>query len=628
MRTSGSSALLLFKKYRIVVFDLIIAAALAAIIITNALWSFEHQAQDALFQRFGILNGDIVIYGIDDKALERFGPIQGWSRQIYADAIAILNSGDTPPAVIAIDVIFTGESAGCVSGCGCSYFADENLAKAAANGSNVVLASLLEIGYDKDSLSLALVPIGHITPYEKLAAHTKYGFANGVFSEDNIIRETQLTEVLHGVKLYSFPYEIYSEYLGGNLDETVLRYVENNKYSYIPFTAKHDDYEMWSLTDLFADDYVPGHSAAIEDIMSPYFYPELYRNQIVLIGPYATGLQDSYYTSVSRGELMNGVEIHANVLQMLLEANFKQYAPLWVNFLIVIITLILAMALADRLDIRLVLVVFAALTAGYLYSAWYVYEKFGLLLTAIYPVFCIAVIYIYKLVLRFVLEAIEKAKIRGAFRKYVDPALVNKLIESGEANSDEVGVNKNIAVLFVDVRGFTPMTEALKGSPETVVEILNEYLELATTSVFENGGSVDKFIGDATMALFNGFVPLDDYVYKAVKTAYDIVEGAASVNASISEKYGVDVGFGVGVDCGDAIVGNLGPSFRKDYTAIGDVVNTAARLESNAKRSQALISSHTYELVKDRVIVEPIGAISLKGKAEPMEVYSVIGLKG
>ena len=196
-------------------------------------------------------------------------------------------------------------------------------------------------------------------------------------------------------------------------------------------------------------------------------------------------------------------------------------------------------------------------------------------------------------------------------------------METGEANSDEVGVLKDIAVLFVDIRGFTPMTEALKGYPGLIVKILNEYLELTSSAVFNNGGSVDKFIGDATMALFNGFVPLDDYVYKAVKAAWDIVQGATEVNASIKEKYGVDVGFGVGVNCGDAIVGNLGPSFRKDYTAIGDTVNTAARLESNAKRSEVLISKNVYELVKDRVKAVSVGEIPLKGKSEKLEVFSV-----
>ena len=171
------------------------------------------------------------------------------------------------------------------------------------------------------------------------------------------------------------------------------------------------------------------------------------------------------------------------------------------------------------------------------------------------------------------------------------------------------------------------MSEALKDEPEVVVKILNEYLELTSTSVFNNDGSVDKFMGDATMALFNGFFHTDDYVFKAVKAAWDMVQGAAKVNASIKEKYDVDVGFGIGVNCGDAIVGNLGPSFRKDYTAIGDTVNTTSRLQNNAKRSEILISRDVYDIIKDRVEVVSMGTIPLKGKSIELEVFSVKSIK-
>ena len=129
------------------------------------------------------------------------------------------------------------------------------------------------------------------------------------------------------------------------------------------------------------------------------------------------------------------------------------------------------------------------------------------------------------------------------------------------------------------------------------------------------------------MALFNGFVPLDDYVYQSVKAAWEIVQKADKFNEHIRQDYGVDLGFGIGVHCGEAIVGNLGPSFRKDYTAIGDTVNTAARLESSAKPSQVLISKDIYDILGDRIDVESIGAIPLKGKSLPVEIYALTGVK-
>jgi class 3 adenylate cyclase len=125
------------------------------------------------------------------------------------------------------------------------------------------------------------------------------------------------------------------------------------------------------------------------------------------------------------------------------------------------------------------------------------------------------------------------------------------------------------------------------------------------------------------MALFNGFTPLDDYVYKAVKAAKEIVDGAGELNEKIIKEHGLAVGFGVGVHCGYAVVGNIGPHFRKDFTAIGDTVNTAARLESNAMASQVLISKEVYDTLEGRIQAKSLGEITMKGKGA-MEVFTLV----
>ena len=130
------------------------------------------------------------------------------------------------------------------------------------------------------------------------------------------------------------------------------------------------------------------------------------------------------------------------------------------------------------------------------------------------------------------------------------------------------------------------------------------------------------------MAVFNSPFDLDDYVYRAVCAAWDIVQGGIELEGKLLERFGRSVGFGVGVNCGPAVVGNIGCEFRMDFTAIGDTVNTAARLEANAKKGQVLISDVVYERVKDRILVDDVGAIPLKGKSNEVFVYSVIGLKG
>ena len=226
--------------------------------------------------------------------------------------------------------------------------------------------------------------------------------------------------------------------------------------------------------------------------------------------------------------------------------------------------------------------------------------------------------------IKYAEEAIEKHKITTAFKKYVAPQVVEEIAKSGKYHIKLGGEKRDIAVLFVDIRGFTTLSENLE--TEKVVDIINRYLNLTTNAIFANGGTLDKFIGDATMAVFNSPFDLDDYVFRAVKTAKDIVDGGAAIENEFMEKYGRSVAFGVGVNCGEAVVGNIGCDFRMDYTAIGDTVNTASRLESNAKRGQILISEAVYERVKDRITAEAIGEIPLKGKSKGVFVYSLVSI--
>lgn len=165
-----------------------------------------------------------------------------------------------------------------------------------------------------------------------------------------------------------------------------------------------------------------------------------------------------------------------------------------------------------------------------------------------------------------------------------------------------------------------------KATPEEVVEILNEYLNLCASSIVGEGGTLDKFIGDAAMAIFNAPLDLEDHALHAVKTALAMKKGSLELESKLEKRFGRAVKFGIGINTGYAVVGNIGCNFRMDYTAIGDTVNTAARLESNAKPGQILISQATYELVKDKIISKALGSIKVKGKEEELQIYEVEGL--
>ena len=220
----------------------------------------------------------------------------------------------------------------------------------------------------------------------------------------------------------------------------------------------------------------------------------------------------------------------------------------------------------------------------------------------------------------------KKREVIGTFKRYISPDVAEALVDKDKDAISLGGRKRNVACLFVDIRGFTKMSEEL--DPEKVVDILNGYLEMSTNQVFKFGGMVDKFIGDCVMAIFNAPLDLDDYVYKAVCAAYGIVKEGKAICDLVKEKYDKTLEFGVGVHFGDAVIGNIGSKTRMDFTAIGDTVNTASRIEASAAGNQVLISKDVYDVLKDRVEVIHAGDRMFKNKKEAIPCYEVINVIG
>ncbi|MEG2074728.1 MAG: adenylate/guanylate cyclase domain-containing protein, partial [Angelakisella sp.] len=351
--------------------------------------------------------------------------------------------------------------------------------------------------------------------------------------------------------------------------------------------------------------------------------PQIYHDAIVLIGPYATGMMDQYYTPIDAGKLMYGAEIHANVIDALIDQNFKSPVSFPLQCLLLGICAALCFLLFCRCDPRLSAVLLVLFSAAYLFLVSFVYRQ-GYILHVLYLPLTIAVLYFYRMIHSYFSERRRRQTVTDTFKRYMEPRVVEQLLKDGAAQASMEGQKRDIAVLFVDIRGFTAMSEALDTTD--VVGILNEYLSLASEAIFNNQGTLDKFIGDAAMAIFNAPLDLDDYTYRAVKTALELSAGSEALGARLMERFGRTVSFGIGVNCGEAIVGNIGAHFRLDYTAIGDTVNTAARLEGRAASGQILISDAVYERLRDRIAVTELGPMSFKGKSHEILTYQVDGL--
>jgi adenylate cyclase len=562
----------------------------------NIFETADSLSTDILYQNPRGINNKIKIIAIDEKTISALGPFGTWSRNTYAKVINKL--GDYP-AVIGLDITIFGEM---------DKEGDAELIRSCKNSGKVVSASELFFddvaSYNKRMFSIEKIE------YPMMGDAVKSGFVNVICNEDGTLRSVypQLINTTENGYIDSFSSVIYKEYCENEGISPTAPKLDKNGRMWIHYAGKPGDYEHISLIDVLNEE--------------PNANPKLFSNCIVLMGAYTSGLQDQF-TVPRNSDQMYGVEIHANIVQSMLDGCYPVPVNKTAMSLITSVVAMLAFLVFYRIKIKVATPLFIVLTAGYIITGLILYNN-NLIVPLLYIPLFLFIAYLISLIKSYLLETVEKKKITSVFKKYVAPQVVDEIMKSGKYHIKLGGENRHIAVLFVDIRGFTPISESLE--PEQVVDILNCYLNLTTNAIFKNMGTLDKFIGDATMAVFNAPFDLDDYVFRAVCAAWDIVQGGNEIESKFLEKYGKSVSFGVGVNCGNAVVGNIGCDFRMDYTAIGDTVNTAARLESNAKRGQVLISEYVYEQIKDRITVEEIGEIPLKGKSKGVFVYSLTGI--
>lgn len=214
-------------------------------------------------------------------------------------------------------------------------------------------------------------------------------------------------------------------------------------------------------------------------------------------------------------------------------------------------------------------------------------------------------------------EAAEQERMREVFNRYLAPPVAEQLLRDPDA-LQLGGARKDVTILFADVRGFTGFSESRQ--PEEVVAMLNRYLTLATSEIFAQLGTLDKFLGDGVMAIFGAPLSLPDHASAALSAAVAM----RSHIDDLRRDTGVRVGFGIGLNSGSAIVGNIGSRQFMNYTAIGDVVNVAARLQAEARAGEILISDTTLRFVADKVQVEELGSLYVKGRAAAVPTYKVL----
>jgi adenylate cyclase len=354
--------------------------------------------------------------------------------------------------------------------------------------------------------------------------------------------------------------------------------------------------------------------------------------KLVLIGTSAVGLLDIKTTPID--PVMPGVEIHAQVLESALTHGVlsqPNYA-IAVEFFAAIVLGILVIAFAPMfgpISLAAAGAGFVSLLVG---TSWYFYTQHRLLVDFTYPLLSTTTLYLTLIFTSFVREQKQRRQIRSAFGQYLSPALIEQLAQSPE-KLVLGGEEREMTIMFSDVRGFTTISESYKNDPQGLTTLMNRFLTPLTNAILARKGTIDKYMGDAIMAFWNA--PLDDKEHQlnACEAAVDMLERIDVLNKQREQeaqeggsRY-IPINVGVGLNTGVCVVGNMGSDLRFDYSVLGDSVNLASRLEGQSKEYgfPIIVGSKTALAVKDRFAILELDFIMVKGKKEPEVIYAIAG---
>ena len=365
-------------------------------------------------------------------------------------------------------------------------------------------------------------------------------------------------------------------------------------------------------------------TVSIADILDNRADATLLRDRVVLVGNTATAIGDVRVTPF--GATLPGVEIRASIIESLIQGDALQ-RPEWmmlVDAALMAAVALMLIVLLPRLGVTGGGALAAVLLAGYMALAVYVFRAEGLWLSMVYPALLIMLLFASATLVHYFSTFSEKRYLKRAFQHYVPPAVVESLVaDAGRLRLG--GEKRELTVLFSDIRGFTTLSEAME--PEDLVKLMNEYFTLMTEKVFAHRGSLDKYIGDAIMAVYGAPIAEPQHPFLACRSALDMVRALRALQQSLRGRGLPAIDIGIGINTGPMIVGNMGSADRFNYTVVGDAVNLASRIEHLNKEygTNVLVSEHTFEHVKDEFpLSREVDRVQVRGRTQPVRLFELI----
>ena len=359
------------------------------------------------------------------------------------------------------------------------------------------------------------------------------------------------------------------------------------------------------------------------DILSGNYNENKIKNRIVIVGLDAAGLSVLKYTPHG---LTTDQNITAQALDTLLTGKYLLRTPQADTYEIVFLALLLLLLVLvlPRTSVLLAVPLLLFVEVGVAYGAFMAYTNKGFLVDPSWIMLSVFLIWSHSVYNNFATQSRLRQQIKKQFEHYLDPGMVKKL-QKDPSLLKLGGETRTMTFLFCDIRGFTPISEKYKGNPAGLTKLINRFLTRMTDVIISNGGTIDKFMGDCIMAFWNAPIENKKHREMAVKSALEMTKALAELNVRLQAEGLPQINIGIGINTGDALVGNMGSEQRFDYSVIGDAVNLASRLESSSKTlgKTIVIGEDTRHTIETSYPFEYIDSITVKGKSEAVKVYTI-----
>jgi len=359
------------------------------------------------------------------------------------------------------------------------------------------------------------------------------------------------------------------------------------------------------------------------DILTDNFDVDKIKNRIVVVGLDAAGLSVLKYTPHG---LTTDQNITAQALDTLLTGKYLLRTPQADTYEIVFLALLLLLLILvlPRTSVLLAVPLLLFVEVGVAYGAFMAYANKGFLVDPSWIMLSVFLIWSHSTYNNFATQSRLRKQIKKQFEHYLDPGMVKKL-QKDPSLLKLGGETRNMTFLFCDIRGFTPISEKYKGNPAGLTKLINRFLTRMTDVIISNGGTIDKFMGDCIMAFWNAPIENKKHREMAVKSALEMTVALAELNMHLQAEGLPQINIGIGINTGDALVGNMGSEQRFDYSVIGDAVNLASRLESSSKTlgKTIVIGEDTRHTIETAYPFDYIDSITVKGKTEEIKVYTI-----